>query len=262
MSRKPFGTCNLCGEHGELSKEHVPPEAAFNDRKVILSTADEYWNRGQGQGLRVRGRYLQGGHGVYTLCKRCNNTTGAWYGRHFVEWCRQGMEFLDKTGGRGSVLHFARVRPLPVIKQITTMFLALNGRGDSEPWERPLVRFVMNREARYLDPRYRFWVYYVAPGPLRNTPLCSRLDIVSGRVEMGMEFSFPPFGYVLTLDSEPEDRRPNEITGFSRYRRWEEDRITLNLAVLPTHGPTFGDYRSFKKMERRRGETDVIIGMG
>ena len=114
------------------------------------------------------------GHCVYTLCEKCNNTTGGWYGRHFVEWCRQGMEFLDKTGGKGSVLHFGRLRPLPVIKQVTTMFLALNGRGGSGLWERPLVRFVMNKEAQYLDPRYRFWVYYVAPGPLRNTPFCSR----------------------------------------------------------------------------------------
>jgi hypothetical protein len=142
------------------------------------------------------------------------------------------------------------------------MFLALNGRGDSEAWERPLVRFVLNKEAQYLDPCYRFWVYYVAPGPLRNTPFCTRLDITTGRIETGMEFSFPPFGYVLTLDSMPEDRRPYEISGFSRYRFWEADRMTLNLAVLPTHGPSFGDYRSFKKLDRRADETNVIIGMG
>lgn len=262
MAREPVtGICKICAVHGKLSKEHVPPEAAFNNRKVLLSTADEYWSRGQTQGLKVRGKQVQGGHSLYTLCEKCNNRTGGWYGRDFVEWCRQGMEFLDKTGGKGTVLHFSVVKPLPIIKQVTTMFLALNGTGGSHPWERPLVHFVMNKEERYLDPSYRFWVYYVAPGPLRNTPLCTRWNIEKGWFETGMEFSFPPFGYLLTLGSIPEDKRPFEITGFSRYRYGEIDRITLNMAVLPTHGPTFGDYRSFKKLERRDVDTNVIIGM-
>jgi hypothetical protein len=243
-----------------MSYEHVPPQAAFNNRKVVLATADEYWNRGQAQGLKVRGDYLQRGHGVYTLCERCNNTTGDWYGRQFVEWSRRGMELFDKTGGRGDVIHFGRIRPLPVIKQITTMFLAMEGYGGFRIANINLVRFVLNQEARYLDPRYRFWMYFVGPGCLRRTPLCSVINTNTGQTTTGIEFSFPPFGYMLTLDSVPEDKRLFEITPFARYRYGEMDYIQLSLAVLPTHGPMLGDYRSFKKFEGRPNE-NVILTM-
>ena len=39
------------------------------------------------------------------------------------------------------------------------------------------------------------------------------------------------------------------------------DRIRLNLESLPTHGPMLGDYRTFREMERRDGDTNVIIEM-
>ena len=32
-----IGTCRLCGARGELTFEHVPPKAAFNDRGVLLA---------------------------------------------------------------------------------------------------------------------------------------------------------------------------------------------------------------------------------
>src|SRR5258705_10110809 len=31
------GVCHLCGETAELSFEHVPPEAAFNDQRILES---------------------------------------------------------------------------------------------------------------------------------------------------------------------------------------------------------------------------------
>jgi hypothetical protein len=38
--QKRHGTCHLCGCNGQLSFEHVPPEAAFNDHKVLLESRD------------------------------------------------------------------------------------------------------------------------------------------------------------------------------------------------------------------------------
>src|SRR4051812_30257519 len=105
------GVCHLCGLYKELSYEHVPNEAAFNDRKVLLASVDEYWNRGVAQGLKVRGKQLQRGFGAHTLCEKCNNTTGRWYGPHFVEFCRQGMQFWDRTKGEAAVIELHTVSP-------------------------------------------------------------------------------------------------------------------------------------------------------
>ena len=263
MSRRmPIGICNICGQTGELSYEHVPPRSAFNDCKVLLASVDSYWNHGPGRGRKARGMQLQAGYGANTLCERCNRTTGKWYVPFFSDWCRQGMEFYDKTGGKAALLYFSIIYPLPIIKQIVTMFLARNGGGIRADKKEPLVRFVLNREARYLDPKFRFWVYYVAPGPLRDTPPCAILNVKTGQAVNGMEFSFPPFGYMLTIGSRPEDRRPFEITHFARYGPFEQDRVTLCLEELPTHTPVLGDYRSFKKMDRNGNETNVILSMG
>jgi len=126
-SQSIIGTCKICGESGRLSKEHVPRKQRSTIGRSFLrppTTIGTEGNLGEGSEGRT-----SSGHHVYTLCVKCNNTTGGLYGPHFVEWCREGMDFLDKTGGKGSVLHFGRVRPLPIIKQITTMFLASTVRA-------------------------------------------------------------------------------------------------------------------------------------
>lgn len=145
MSRcMPTGTCNICGDVGPLSFEHVPPRSAFNDRKVLLASVDDYWNRGPGRGQEARGKQFQAGYGANTLCERCNRTTGKWYVPFFADWCRQGMEFHDRTGGKASLLYFSTLYPLPILKQVVTMFLARNGAGFRADKKEPLVRFVLN----------------------------------------------------------------------------------------------------------------------
>src|SRR6267378_1445712 len=98
-SRGKVGKCHLCGTVGPLSFEHVPPKAAFNNRPVIAYGFDEAIKAGpeQPKGGRIRQR----GAGAYTLCNRCNNNTGKWYGRFFAGWARFGMEVLRRTQGRG-----------------------------------------------------------------------------------------------------------------------------------------------------------------
>jgi hypothetical protein len=94
------------------------------------------------------------------------------------------------------------------------------------------------------------------------TPFGVVLKIENRKSVTGMEISFPPFGYMLTLDSEPEDKRLTEITGFKQFQYWDIDMLRLNLNVLPTHGPMMGDYRSFGTVNRRIDEIRYIIKYG
>jgi hypothetical protein len=67
------GVCHLCGQAGKLSFEHVPPEAAFNDQRVLES--DIHRLLGSKDLINdlenPRGRYKQRGAGNYTLCESC-----------------------------------------------------------------------------------------------------------------------------------------------------------------------------------------------
>jgi hypothetical protein len=145
MSRrkKVTGTCHICGSFGDLTFEHVPPKAAFNDKRVIKATFEEAVALGPEE--IVRGPIQQGGVGAHTLCAKCNNLTGHWYGPQFVDWCYQGMNILIRSGGKPSLIYLHHVFPLAILKQAITMFFSVNpasfGKANPE-----LVRFVLDRD--------------------------------------------------------------------------------------------------------------------
>ena len=99
------GTCHLCGAIGELSFEHIPPKNAFNKGpsklckdgnfiKSLLTTDME----------NIKTRVYQKGSGEYTLCKNCNNNTGAWYGNAYIDWVYQAAAILKYTKNKSNAL--------------------------------------------------------------------------------------------------------------------------------------------------------------
>ncbi|MEN6082834.1 hypothetical protein [Chromobacterium piscinae] len=62
-----FGYCVICGNHGELSKDHVPPQSLGNVGSVELLTLSEYVSRSNIKPLSGKG-------GAYhkTICRVCN----------------------------------------------------------------------------------------------------------------------------------------------------------------------------------------------
>jgi hypothetical protein len=72
------------------------------------------------------------------------------------------------------------------------------------------------------------------------------------------EITFPPFGYVLTLDSAPLDRRLLEITHFSRYRYDEFRVLELRPPVLDTPTSFPGDYRTPQVFREQVAEAEAV----
>src|SRR6267142_5142636 len=120
-----FGTCHLCGLSRKLSFEHVPPHAAFNEYPIMEARGLEMFEERDID--RIKGRISQRGAGGYTLCERCNNDTGAWYGTAFVSWAYQAARILALTRGQPSLYYEYHLYPLSVIKQIICMFFSANG---------------------------------------------------------------------------------------------------------------------------------------
>ncbi|MGH7228400.1 MAG: hypothetical protein ACREIH_04220 [Nitrospiraceae bacterium] len=248
-SRENRGVCRLCGTEGPLSFEHVPPRAAFNNRPVIAYGFDEAIKAGPES--PAKGRIQQRGAGAYTLCVRCNNDTGRWYGNHYADWTHGALTTLVRARGDPGVVCVRDLAPLPVIKQIITMFFSVNGEKfrSAQPG---LVRFVLNREARGFDPRFRVFAYYTLSGKTRAVGVCAALDVSRGRTTIMSEVSFPPFGYMVTFDSETPDGRLFEITHFAHYGYSERTSQTLRLRLLPTHTALPGDYRTRDQIYRDR----------
>lgn len=137
MGRKrETGFCRLCGAYGPLSREHVPPKAAFNDQPVWIARVKELFGAKDFDSfISPKSDQDQRGAGGYTLCEKCNNDTGAWYAPFFISWAHQGMEYLIKANGAPAVSVPFHILPLRVFKQIIVMFFSAcqEGMYNTEP---------------------------------------------------------------------------------------------------------------------------------
>src|SRR5262249_16000508 len=138
--------------------------------------------------------------------------------------------------------------PLRVFKQIVCMFFSANGPG-FRTTNQELVRFALNREHKYIDPKIRIFAYYTMSDRSRQAGVTGILEFAESsmgitRSHVFSEISFPPFGYILTEDSPPPDRRLVDISFFAQYGFDDWVDISLRLPVLPIYSWLPGDFRS------------------
>lgn len=258
MSSRPrIGRCHICGETRPLTFEHIPPEAAFNDHKVLYNDIKAMLEKGVQK--TFTGKQSQRGIGRYTLCDECNPFTGREYGSPYVAWCAQGMEILHLTR-RSPVIEMPfHILPLHVIKQIVSMFLSVNPPTwrDGNP---DLVEFVRWPTRKYLDPKYAIFAFYSISALQRQTGAVVQAKTNEQLQNLGMiafsEVTFPPFGYVMTVNNPPPDKRLVNITYFANYKYRQYKTVFLKLPVLPIFTYLPGDYRTEKEVEEQTRENE------
>ena len=241
-----LGTCHLCGDYKKLSFEHVPPRSAFNDRPIVQATKEFLFKKEKDLD-NIFGKTSQKGAGGYTLCEQCNNSTGAWYGSAFVEWTYQLGSVLLMAKGEPTLYYLYRIFPLRVIKQIVCMFFSTNGAQFRESHE-DLVRFVLNKESRFIDPHIRIYCFFNPSDRSRQSGVAGILNIHTHTTKLMSEIVFPPMGYVMSFNEIKPDVRLFDITFFAKYcfNDWKELGLRLPSLPIYTHFP--GDYRSRDKV--------------
>ena len=248
------GYCRICGSFGKLSFEHVPPKAAFNDRPISVLKGLGIFEAGHDP---RRGRVQQKGAGEYTLCERCNNQTGHWYGQAYVEWACQGLQRLELAPVEPSqwVRYGYKIHPLRVIKQIICMFFSANAPRFRES-HTYLEKFVLNHDLKGLPPRLQIFCFLLAGRMGRQAGVSGTIDVRTGTMRILSEIAFPPYGYVLCVGSPPPDERLLDITFFAESRFDEVRKFYLPIPVLPVNTAYPGDYRSAQEVAsqaRRNG---------
>lgn len=254
--RKVTGVCHLCGVEGPLSYEHVPPRAAFNDRRIANHSGVDIiasWDPREELHRRKGGTINQRGSGGYTLCGRCNNKTGTWYAADFVRWAYQTAGIVARSepgAGQLYLPHF--IFPLRVLKQVIAMFFSTNGEGFHVK-QPELVRFILNKEATGLPPHIRVYCYLNASPVVRSTGVFAAISLERGEGRVMSEFTFPPFGFVMAFEGAEPDASLVDITHFAwcRYNDWRD--LWLRLPVLSLASPMPMDYRSSDQILRDAG---------
>lgn len=246
MAKAVSGTCHLCGSIGKLSFEHVPPESAFNDRRILRTTFDKVVGAESLDNLP--GRVQQRGAGAFTLCEKCNSDTGSWYAPAYGAWALQAMRILIGTAGRPTLVYPYNIFPLRVLKQIVCMFFSANSPR-FHIHHPDLVRFVLNKELRIFPSYIRIYAFYTASNRSRSSGLMATLRGLGTSHSSTLLFSeitFPPFGFIMTVDESPPPQNDFcEISGFSQfgYNDWR-DAISMKLPVMPIYTGFPGDYRT------------------
>lgn len=247
----------------------MPPRAAFNNEQTRVYGLDD-WLRRDDDGLLTGGRLERRGAGDHTLCADCNNKTGSWYGTELRRAAKSGARILQeapldeldaKLEPTWASVAFregaTRPHPLRLIKQVLTMLLATSP-PELSATHPELAAFVLDREATGLLDRFQFYLALYA-GPLaRSTGVAHRLDIAKGRADTLVEVAFPPYAYVMTIDSRDDKAiETSNITSAVDVGYNQTADLEMDLLVGFGHTPYPADYRTRAMVERDRQRNEA-----
>jgi hypothetical protein len=192
VAKVEFGVCHICGKFGKLSFEHSPPEAAFNGHRVLRVSFEQVLKNQHPD--EFRGRYQQKGAGTVTLCEKCNNDTGHWYGKAYADCAAQAMRIVLGTGGRPTLEYPFSLFPLRVLKQIVCMFFSVNGPL-FRTRQADLVKFVLDKDLQSFPDHVRVYAFYTLSNRSRAASVSGVLKGLGSShssVHVFSEVTFPP----------------------------------------------------------------------
>lgn len=195
----------------------------------------------------------QRGAGRHSLCHKCNNETGSWYGSSYIELAAAAMDATRQVRA-GQVVQFnASIRPLRVLKQILVMFCSACGPGLAEKQE-GLSRYLLNREDRNMPPSLAVYLALLDSDSLvaRQFGISGRVDTETGKIFTYAEIAFPPLDIVLTLNSDRPDPSLFDITQFRHddYSRRRDVQLLLSSVQTNTYLPA--EYSTVERLQSIR----------
>lgn len=98
LRRRGTRPCGVCGEVREMTKAHVPPQAAGNTGQVTSASTRIV------EGVLGPGRFSTGGLWLRGLCRDCNSVAGGEYDPAYADFSR-GIESFMRFSSRGHLPH-------------------------------------------------------------------------------------------------------------------------------------------------------------
>ena len=247
MSRNKvkIDTCRICKEKQKLTFEHIPPKVAFNKNTRYYSIPfDEFAKSPNFIEHKPKGIVHQGGLGYHTLCKDCNGFLNKHYVRSFSKWANIGMDLVSRYDFNYVQFAASNQNPFRVLKQIISMFISMNKPWFTEEYVE-LLDFIKNPELKTLPEKYKIYHYLNNKGQIRNLSWT-----ITNKHGIVCELTFPPFGYVLNIDSHTTIKHLTEISGWKNYSDDRNHIFDIGLYKYPTYLPIPLDYRTKSEIEK------------
>jgi len=258
-TKRVIGRCCLCGQTARLSKEHVPPQKAFNDCDVLMKRID------QAAGPEVKfvpsGQIEQGGHRGYTLCGRCNNDTGGWYAREYVRLVKACAPHAKLANANRIIEMHLDVFPLRAMKEALAIMCSCCGPGFTDKHS-GLRRLLLDKANSGIPFPLRLYTYIMCNSAGRSTGVAgiaqvSNIDFSTRSARVVAEFAWWPLGLLLAFDQVPISHA-TDVSHWLDYSH--DDRVTIPISIpcrwVVTPYPL--DCRSPDEVEKQAAENDQM----
>jgi len=143
------------------------------------------------------------GRHIRSLCQRCNNQTGSWYGSDYGEFAKAAAEFSVPPDCSGWFTFHGRL--IAVAKQALACICSTSGHGVAERC--PIIRtLIRQNKLRCGSPPFKLWMYLLANPGGHQTGVCAVMNLPRGGSRVVAEFSHWPIGWVLSWGDSAIDR--------------------------------------------------------
>ncbi len=233
------GKCCICGRIGPLSREHVPPRRAFNEDTVLLQALELHSGE-----LTWQGKQRQGGSAERVSCRKCNNDTGSWYARPYIEFIKQLVDLAHEGNAQKDLPITVRdVFPLRIIKQVLAMFCCTCGTDFSDK-QQILRELILNREKTgSIDPLHIYLYLKCQRSGRYTTGITSPINFKTSYSQIVAEVSWWPVGWILLFDDQSVDAF-NVTHWLHEYDYDKSDSIPLTLPCHYSQNFSPLDFRS------------------
>lgn len=240
MKKRPIlGNCAICGCYRELTFEHIPPRAAFNNKPTKAYLMDDILKNIKEtktiprklDGIHYKDR--QKGYGDYLLCAKCNNMTGHLYAPAYINFNNSILKLIadrydDYMSATGLVLS-GKIQPLNFTKQVLSMFCC--SYPDIKKKYPIIPELVLNRDMciKTKDCPFRLLMFLLTPDSMPGStgPFCAIMK--NGQLDPKYEIDFPPFGFQIYESNIGNNAI--DITNFLSFRYDETAKLDAQIPI-------------------------------
>jgi hypothetical protein len=280
--KKRYGRCRICQNFRRLTKEHIPPESAFNDRgyfEYYVAKTDEaqrvMWET---RDVNNKGIFL------FTLCERCNSKTGNLYGTDYLKFVQAFAADATPDHAQNKIeVTLKNLFPLRVVKQAVSMVLSTSeatsfsrgyeairnpfidpnvsipaGFGSNPPASLDfktiydeLREFVLDKDATELPKGVRLYAYAVAnEGAALRTGVAVQGRLKTQQVRWLAVVGLWPIHWVILFHGDDLDDELLDLTDWSnkKFKRRETKTVTIPCHWVVGKYPL--DFRSPSEYDR------------
>lgn len=228
------GYCNICGQYGLLTKDHVPPKCAITLGPVLQKTVSEYFNS------KEPIKPLSAKNGAYfrTICSYCNNEVLGALDKS-IEHVTKSFKFqLNKYMNGLNLSPFIRVAfdSVSFTKAMIGHILSATSVEDckKEPVESafytPLKEYVLGRKSSYEETHDIYYWFY----PHRMHISAQSVAFLNqGHISTVCALHFFPIGFIITL----KDR--GTYPAHSSKLDLKDKSLTFNMTSINHEFTTF-----------------------